>query len=111
MSQNPLEPIVIEKKPKCLTLRLRGDLNIGSAAHLHAGALGLLDEEADVVVACGELGRLDTSILQVLLALGQTLQSYGRNLRLADVPPHLKETLAAAALSNEFSVGRIGSER
>ena len=81
-----LTPVSIERRDgESLALVLSGDVDIYCAAALRESAETLLQEQADIVVACEGLSHLDTSALQVLLALRRELNLRGRSLRLSGV--------------------------
>ena len=85
------------------TLVLRGDVTIFEADRMHEAATALLEHEADVVVSCREMVRLDTAILQILLVLQRELQSRGRSIRLEGVSDGLRELLELAGVSEAFA--------
>lgn len=79
-------------------LRLQGTINLFHAAALHAAALEVLAGHGDVRVECAEVEHLDSSALQVLLALAAALRAEGRALRLQDVPAGVQRYLRLSAL-------------
>lgn len=90
MSDN-MNCVAIERRDgDPLALVLRGDVNIYVAALLHELTEILLQEHGDIAVSCEQLTHLDTSALQIILALHQDLQTQGRSLRLTGVSADTK---------------------
>jgi anti-anti-sigma factor len=79
-------------------LVLRDDVDIYCAGPLHESADALLQEQEDVVVSCEALSHLDTSALQILLALREELQTRGRSLRLAGISADVETLLRLAGV-------------
>jgi anti-anti-sigma regulatory factor len=61
---------------------LQGAVDIFFAADLRQAALKLLETGEDVAVSCEKLERLDTAVLQILLALKKELEKSGKNLQM-----------------------------
>ncbi|MHB8972981.1 MAG: STAS domain-containing protein [Pirellulaceae bacterium] len=60
----------------------------------------LLQEQEDVVVSGEQLAHLDTSTLQILVALRQGLWSQGRSLQLTGMSAELENLLQLAGVKN-----------
>lgn len=88
-----------EREGKPLLL-LQGGVDIFFAAELHQAALKLLDSGEDAEVLCAQLERLDTSALQILLALKEGLAKKGKSLQLAGVPSPVADLLGLAGLAD-----------
>jgi anti-anti-sigma factor len=98
---NDLTCAAIERHDgKPLALVLRGDVDIYCAGLLHELADTLLQEQGDVVVPCQGLTHLDTSALQIVLALRNGLQARGRSLRLTGVSAEPEILLELAGVKN-----------
>lgn len=82
------------------TLFLKETMRIADAERLHESALALLANGGDVTVACVETECVDTSILQVLVALKSSLRQESRALRLTDVSNSLASTWRQAGFDS-----------
>jgi anti-anti-sigma factor len=74
--------LAIEDRPR---IELSGTIDVFLARQLLDAATGAVSAEGDVVVDCARLDRLDTSALQVLLALERQLAGQGRRILLRGV--------------------------
>ena len=87
------------------SLVLSGEVAIGEARALHGAARATLDESAgDVVLRMGDLQSLDTSTMQVLVALGRALTERGRALRIDEAPEAVAQQWRRAGLGDLFLV-------
>ncbi len=84
---------------KAAQLILRGHLHVGVAAELHQAAQRLLETGNNVTVCCQRAEHLDTSALQVLLALKEELRAQGKALDLTDVLPSVQSFIQLAGLT------------
>ncbi len=83
-------------------IALAGAADIFFAADLRQAALALLEGGEDVAVDCGKLERLDTSTLQILLALKRELEQRGKKLRVIDLPAEPARLVGLAGLTNHL---------
>ena len=102
MSNHPACVILERDDGKPHTLVLRGDVNIYCAGLFHELADSLLQEQVDVVVSCEGLAHVDTSALQLLLALRQGLEARGGSLRLECTSADLESLLQLAGVRSAF---------
>ena len=84
------------------TIALEGSVDIFFAVDLRQAALEVLQAGEDVVVCCEKLERLDTSALQILLALKKELEQSGRKIEWADVPSGPAALAALAGFSGHL---------
>jgi anti-anti-sigma regulatory factor len=81
---------------------LNGAADIFFAADLRQAALALLEGGEDVAVDCEKLARLDTSTLQILLALKRELEQSGRKLRMIELPSEPARLVGLAGLTSHL---------
>lgn len=72
-------------------LVLQGVVDVFEARELHQAAVAALNAGGEVTVNLAEVTRLDTSAIQILLALCQGLQVEGRSYHLEGMPPTVRE--------------------
>jgi len=73
-------------------LVLEGIVDVFEARELHALALAAVDAGGEVTVRMEMVERLDSSAIQILLALGQTLKAEGRSYRLEGMSSAIQES-------------------
>jgi anti-anti-sigma factor len=74
------------------TLVLQGVVDIFEARELHQQAMAALGAGGEVTLDLEEVDRLDSSAIQILVALRQSLAAGGRSLRLEGIPPSVHDT-------------------
>jgi anti-anti-sigma regulatory factor len=84
------------------TIVLEGAVDIFFAVDLRQAALEVLQAGEDIIVCCEKLERLDTSALQILLALKKELEQNGRKIEWPDVPTGPAALAALAGLSGHL---------
>jgi anti-anti-sigma factor len=85
-------------------LVLRSFLFVTDASRLHDLATSLVEQGGDVAVDCAALEAVDTSVVQVLLALGRALEARGGRLRFTASSPVLDRLLALTGLEGAFTM-------
>ena len=80
-------------------LFLEGAVDILFAADLRQAALTLAENGADVALCCERLERLDTSTLQILVALKKELEQKGRSLQVTELPAEPGRSVGLAGLT------------
>lgn len=88
------------EQPDRVILQLHGTIDIFVAADLHARAKPLAAMGKDVHVSCALTDRLDTSAVQILLALQTELHIQGNRLVMTEVPPSVEKWIAYGGLAN-----------
>lgn len=107
MSNLPAEeqPIVVQPTAEGRQqLTLRGELNVLQAVELQRVALELAGSGQDVVIDCERAGSMDIAVLQVLLALAETLGAQGRSLGWAGLSPEVRSGFDLAGVSERLRV-------
>lgn len=82
----------LDRKPGGCDLVLQGIVDIFEAKELHALALAAVDAGGEVTVKMEEVERLDSSAIQILVALGQTLKTEGRGYHLEGMSSAIQES-------------------
>ncbi len=91
--------VELVKNPGEWVLGLSGVVDVGEASVLHAAAREAeRDAPRAVVVRLEKVDGLDTSAIQILLALERALATSGRVLRLESPPPAVAELWRRAGL-------------
>lgn len=93
-------PIVSDRESQ--PLFLKETMRITDAERLHESALALMANSGDVTVDCEETDGVDASILQILVALKNSLQQEGRALRFTDVSNSLASTWRLAGFDSNL---------
>ncbi len=83
-------------------LLLQGVVDIFSAEELYRAALCLLERGESTVVCCEGASYLDTSAVQILLALEEGLREKGKSLHMVGVPAVVASHLRLAGLDGVF---------
>lgn len=81
---------------------LKGTVRITDAEQLHE-SVQMLANSSDVTVACDETDFVDASILQVLLALKESLRQHGHVLLFKNVPSSLASSWRLAGFDSTLS--------
>lgn len=84
------------------TASLTGDWTVARAGELHDLARSLAAGGNVVELECSEVGRVDLSALQVLLALSRSLAAKGGGLKLAAPSATLTNALALTGFDAEL---------
>ena len=92
---------VLDAADKCV-LVLEGAIDIFFAGDLRAAALDAVRSGRDVAIACEKLERLDTSTLQILVALKRELARNSRSLELKCLAEGTADLAALAGLSGHL---------
>jgi anti-anti-sigma regulatory factor len=82
----------LDRKLGGCDLVLQGIVDVFEARELHALALAAVDAGGEVTVRMEKVERLDSSAIQILLALGQTLKAEGRSYRLEGMSSAIQES-------------------
>lgn len=90
---------VTESEPAPSVLRWTGDATIESVAGLRCDLLGAVTLGADVTVCLGDVTRIDTAALQLLVAARATLARAGRALRLGEMSDAVKDAVRLSGLA------------
>jgi len=90
----------LDRKEEGCHLVLQGVVDVFEARELHALAQAAMDAGGEVTVRFEEVERLDSSAIQILLALGQTLKAEGRSYRLEGMPAGVQESWRLLGLSS-----------
>jgi anti-anti-sigma factor len=80
-----------EPGQRCTSIHVERSGDWMPAEDFREAALGALEADGDVTVNLDQVGHLDGSALQILLALETELRNRGRNLRLENASPHLQQ--------------------
>ncbi|NUQ63502.1 MAG: STAS domain-containing protein [Pirellulales bacterium] len=83
-------------------IRLVGDVNVLVAEQFHREAVDLVRTRKDVGIECREVGSVDVSALQVLVALSDALASQGGRITLRNPPRELEDVLGLTGLEGRF---------
>jgi anti-anti-sigma regulatory factor len=86
-------------------LILSGWVTVANAGDFHRAALSLCERGGHVGVDCSAAEHLDTSAVQLLLALGAEVERRGYTCEVVGASPAVRETLRLAGY-----VGRRGSD-
>jgi anti-anti-sigma factor len=92
---------IVEREGK-RAIVLQGAADIFFAADLRQAALELVEGGEDIAVYCEKLERLDTSTLQILLALRRELEQKGKKLRVIALPSEAMRLVGLAGLTNHL---------
>ena len=90
----------LDRKEEGCHLVLQGVVDIFEAGELHTLARAAMDAGGEVTVKLEEVERLDSSAIQILLALGQMLKAEGRSYRLEGMPAVVQESWRLLGLSS-----------
>lgn len=103
-SSSPSSPASSSPAPCADTLRerLEGAWTVARAAELHERARSWADADADVVIACEALDKIDGATLQLLVALRRALAARGHSLHLDGLAAPLAELIALSGLAGEL---------
>lgn len=96
-TENGVEIAEQEGKP---VLLLRGTVDLFLTGDLYQAALSLLERGEDASVCCENVGHLDTSALQILLALKRGLTKKVKLLQLSTPSDSLRKLLALTGLDD-----------
>ncbi len=80
-------------------LVLQGVVDAFKARELHQAAVAAQNAGGKVTVNLAEVTRLDTSAIQILLALSRGLQAEGRSYHLEGMPPTVRENCQLLGLT------------
>jgi anti-anti-sigma factor len=87
------------------TVRLRGELDLVSAAHLTDVLAGLIEAEHTAIdLDLGDLAFCDSSGLNVFVQVHRTLESRGGTLRLNAAQPPVRRVFAVTGLDRVLHV-------
>ena len=92
---------IVEREGK-RAIVLQGAADIFFAADLRQAALELLEGGEDIPVYCEKLERLDTSTLQILLALRRELEQRGKKLSVIALPSEPTRLVGLAGLTSHL---------
>jgi len=81
---------------------LKGTMRITDAEQLHE-SVQMLANSSDVTVVCDETDFVDASIVQVLLALKESLRQHGHVLLFKNVPSSLASSWRLAGFDSTLS--------
>jgi anti-anti-sigma factor len=97
---NPVVSVVEQEgRP---VLFLQGTVDIFSAQELYQVALQLLERGEDTAVCWGQADHMDTTALQILLALRKGLAEKGKSLQMQDASSAVTTLLPMTGLTNAF---------
>jgi anti-anti-sigma factor len=88
-----------------LVIRLAGKLDIGRARELHGRALAITRETGDVTVDLSAVEWMDSSAVQVLVALGTELKNQGRRFHLSGLAEPVSNYLGTIGLLSHLAAG------
>ena len=91
--------IGINEDEETLCLMLQGRIDAFVAGELRQAAQQLLDRSQDVHVVCEQVEHIDTSAVQILLALQSGLQNKGQCMRLTSASAQVQQLLNIAGLA------------
>ncbi|HEX5200539.1 STAS domain-containing protein [Paractinoplanes rhizophilus] len=80
------------------TVRLRGEVDMATAAALERTLVRAIDPGSDLVVDVGELTFIDAAGLRALGRVDERMREHGRRLRLAGATPQLRRMLGVLGL-------------
>ncbi len=83
---------------------LSGVLDINRVSDLHEFALQLVETGADVEIDAAEIERIDTSVVQILLALRNALQRRGCKLVFSSISTSVREFLRTVGVVEELQL-------
>lgn len=96
--------IRLDQDSKGCHLLLEGVVDVFEARELHRKAVTALSVQGNVTVSMETLERLDTSAIQILLALSRALRTDGRTLHLNGLPPIARDALRVVGLSHQLGL-------
>jgi anti-anti-sigma regulatory factor len=102
MSENPLITVEV-MSDRSRALRLVGELSVFHASQLYDVAMGLAQEEGDVLLECRELHTVDLAVAQILLALQRLLLLQGRRFCIHQPSGELAELFRLVGLGREVT--------
>ncbi|WP_433360685.1 STAS domain-containing protein [Actinoplanes sp. CA-142083] len=82
------------------TVRLRGEVDMATAAALEWALMRTIDPSSDLVVDVGELTFIDAAGLRALGRVDERMREHGRRLRLARASPPLRRMLGVLGLDH-----------
>jgi anti-anti-sigma factor len=82
------------------TVRLRGEVDMATAAALEWALERTIDRGGDLVVDVGELTFIDAAGLRALARVDERLREHDRRLRLERASPQLRRLLGVLGLSH-----------
>ena len=91
--------IGINEDDETACLLLQGRIDAFVAGELHQAAQQLLDRSLNVTVVCEHVEHMDTSAVQILLALQSGLQHKGQRLRLTSASAQVQQLLDIAGVA------------
>ena len=92
-----------EKTPAAVVVRVSGDIDLHSSPELRSVLLELVKEKSKVIVMdLSKVAYMDSSGLATLIECLQGLRKYSGQMRLADVPPKVRDVFALAQLERLF---------
>jgi len=101
--------IEITTEPDCTRVALRGDLDLGSVpdfeietAPLHEGP----DARSTVLLDLGELTFCDSAGLRALLVVTRALEQRDADVRLVNVPPHIRRVIEITGTATILHIDR-----
>lgn len=89
-----------ELGPRSASINIERSGDWMAAEDFREAALGALEGDEDVAVNLDRVAHLDGSALQILLALETELKNQGRNLRLENASPHLRQWFELAGTAH-----------
>lgn len=96
-----MEPIQLETRDNRTILHLRGDIDVRIARDLAGAAMRADQAGTDVAVDWKETDRIDTSAVQILIALKTAVRRSGRSFFCATEHPAIAVWLTAGGLREE----------
>ncbi|MBI4522676.1 MAG: STAS domain-containing protein [Deltaproteobacteria bacterium] len=96
-SERPISIVEEEGGP---ILFLRGAIDIFLADELRQAAIDLQGREVDIHVCCQKADHLDTSAVQVLLALKKGLQAKGKAVKITRISSQVENLLKLVGLTD-----------
>ena len=92
--------------------QIRGEIDVASAPALQASLNGAVaDDDADLVVDCGDVTFIDETGIAVLTAAQRRLQAEGRSLRVVNANPTTARAIDIRGLDEFLRVNEQTDER
>lgn len=96
-------PVMVIEHDDKRVLVLQGVIDLFSVDELYQAAHALLERDEDLSLDWEKAERLDTSALQILLALKNGLHEKGRKMQLSTLTPGLEKHFSLAGFAGAFS--------
>jgi anti-anti-sigma factor len=99
MNDSTTSAVLLNTPGSALELKLKGCFTSNDIPEVYQSAREIADADRDLVICCEQVEFLGTGVLQILIALANSLGSRGKSLRFVGVQPTLERWLSLAGLA------------